>query len=206
MGRDAAKSASDERVRLDVDERRERLLALGRELFGDRSYEEISIGDIAKAAGISKGLLYHYFPSKRDFYVAVVRDAAQDLLDRTEPPDATPGDVDLLHAKLDAYLEYVEENFRAYALLLRSGIGSDREVLAIVEGTREAFVDRLHTSLPFSVPTPLMRTALRGWVGFVEAASLDWIERRDVGRPELKQLLAQTLLAIVIAAGGQVVT
>jgi len=202
MGRDAAKP-SDERVRLGVDERRERLLTLGRELFSDRSYEEISIGDIAKAAGISKGLLYHYFPSKRDFYVAVVRDAAQDLLDRTEPPEATPGDVDLLHAKLEAYLEYVEENFRAYALLLRSGIGSDREVLALVEGTRAAFVERLLTSLPLEAPTPLMRTALRGWVGFAEAVSLDWIEHRDVERTQLRQLLAQTLFAAVVAAGGK---
>jgi len=179
------------------------LLTLGRELFSDRSYEEISIGDIAKAAGISKGLLYHYFPSKRDFYVAVVRDAAQDLLDRTEPPEATPGDVDLLHAKLEAYLEYVEENFRAYALLLRSGIGSDREVLALVEGTRAAFVERLLTSLPLEAPTPLMRTALRGWVGFAEAVSLDWIEHRDVERTQLRQLLAQTLFAAVVAAGGK---
>lgn len=180
------------------------MLTLGRELFGERSYEEISIGDIAKAAGISKGLLYHYFPSKRDFYVAVVRDAAQDLLDRTEPPDAVRGDVELLHAKLEAYLDYVEENFVAYAMLLRSGIGSDREVLGIVEGTRRAFVERLLVTLPFEKPSALMRTALRGWVGFVEAASLDWIERRDVERDELRQLLARTLMASIVAADGKI--
>ena len=73
-----------ERARLGVDERRAQLLELGLQLFSDHSYDELGVDDIARAAGISKGLLYHYFPSKRDYYVEVVRRAAGELLARTD--------------------------------------------------------------------------------------------------------------------------
>src|SRR5688572_23935942 len=63
-------------LRLATDERRTQLLDLGRELFNTRPFDDISIDEIAAAAGISKGLLYHYFPSKRHFYVETVREAA----------------------------------------------------------------------------------------------------------------------------------
>ena len=74
------------RARLDVDERRRQLVELGLDLFGSRSYDEVSIDELAAAAGISKGLLYHYFPTKRDFYVATVREAAAQLVARTSMP------------------------------------------------------------------------------------------------------------------------
>ena len=71
---------SRRRTRRLSDERREELLRAGVELFSARSYDEVSIDEIAGAVGISRGLLYHYFPSKRDFYVAGLRRAADDLL------------------------------------------------------------------------------------------------------------------------------
>src|SRR4051812_45882941 len=73
------------RARLDVDERRAQLLSLGLERFSERSYDEVSIDDLARAAGISKGLLYHYFPTKRDFYIAALAQAAEQLLAATDP-------------------------------------------------------------------------------------------------------------------------
>ena len=72
------------------DERREELLRAGVELFSARSYDEVSIDEIAAAVGISRGLLYHYFPSKRDFYVAGLRRAADDLLAAVEPAAREP--------------------------------------------------------------------------------------------------------------------
>ena len=68
------------RARFSVDERRAQLLELGLRLFGDRSYDDVSIDDIAREAGVSKGLLYHYFGSKRVFYAACVEHAAASLL------------------------------------------------------------------------------------------------------------------------------
>src|SRR3954466_13874870 len=76
----ATARARPRRVRLDNDERRAQLLALARSAFSDRAYDDVSIDDLAREAKISKGLLYHYFPTKRDLYVAGLRQIADDLV------------------------------------------------------------------------------------------------------------------------------
>jgi AcrR family transcriptional regulator len=192
--------ARPERARLATDERRAQLLALGRRLFNERSYDEISIDDIAAAAGISKGLLYHYFPSKRDFYVETVRIAADELVAATKPDlDAPPAE--RLDRGLEAYLAYVEQNARGYVALLRGGIGVDVEVAAIVEGTRRALIELMRVSFP-DPDAPVLRVALRGWVGQVEAVSVDWLEHRDLDRATVRKILARSLGALLSAAAG----
>lgn len=193
--------AARERARLQVDERRSQLLELGLQLFAERSVDELSIDDIARAAGISKGLLYHYFPSKRAFFLEVVRAAAGHLVDRTSAAGTEVSPV-ALQDGLDAYLDFVEQNARSFVALMRGGGGSDPEVLEIVETTRRSIADRILSLLGRQPPTPLLRTALRGWIGLVEAASLDWLERRDLPREELRALCAQMLLAALTAAGA----
>jgi AcrR family transcriptional regulator len=187
--------------RLGVDERRAELLELGLELFAAASYETLSIDAIARAAGISKGLLYHYFPSKRDYYVATVRVAAERLLEATATATAADdlAPTELLLRGLDAYLDFVERHGEAYATLLRSGIGSDPEVVEIVERTRGAFAHQLRERLRLE-DAPLTRLALRGWVGFVEVTSLDWRAGREIERPRLRRLLARALLGTLVAA------
>ena len=94
--------------------------------FARHAYDELSIDDIAQAAGISKGLLYHYFSSKREFYAATVRSAAELLLLRTDPGEGA--DPEALLVALDAYLSFAEEHASAYVALMRSGVGHDAEV------------------------------------------------------------------------------
>lgn len=191
--------ARPSRSRLSLDERRNQLLTLGISLFSGRSYDDVSIDEIAAAAGISKGLLYHYFPSKRDFYVETVRTAAERMQSEVQP-DADLPPLERLRVGLGRYLDFVERHAEAYATLLRSGIGSDAEVLAIVEGTRNRIVDRLLEGLGLPEPRPVYRTALRGWIGMVEGASLDWLDHRDVSRSELVEILAAALQAAIEAA------
>jgi AcrR family transcriptional regulator len=186
------RSGREPRTRLEVDERRAQLLALGLEHFSARPYDEVSIDDIARAAGISKGLVYHYFPTKRDFYAAVIREAARTLLDRTLPDPAAPP-LERLRIAIDAYLDYVDQHGPAYVALFRGGIGSDAEVAKILEETRSKFLERLFEGLPIPAPGPLVRAALRGWIGFVEATILDWAERREIDRAALRDLLAAVL-------------
>src|SRR6201995_1086616 len=93
-------------TRLDVDERRRQLLELGRELFARHSYEELSMAGIARAAGISKALLYHYFPSKQEYFQATLATAAQQLRKLTEPDPALPP-AEALTNSVEAYLGWV---------------------------------------------------------------------------------------------------
>ena len=197
----AARKTARERARLQVDERRAQLLELGLQLFTDHTYDELSIDDIAAAAGISKGLLYHYWPSKRDFYVEVVRRAAGHLVERTAEAGVDASPDSLLHG-LDAYLDFVEQHARSFTAVMRGGVGSDTEVQAIVEAARTAIADRIVSRLGVTTPTPVLRTALRGWIGFVEAASLDWLARRDLPRDELRTLCASMALAALMTTGN----
>jgi AcrR family transcriptional regulator len=194
--------ATARRARLSTDARREQLVALGVEMFSERPFDEVSIDDIAASAGISKGLLYHYFPSKRDFYVAVVRHSADEMQAVTETdPGLAP--LERLSAGLDRYLEYVDTHARGYSTVLRAGIGSDREVAAIVEDVRSAMANRILDDFPpGETPPPGVRIAVRGWVGFAEAASLEWLEHRELSRDELRDLLIQALTGAVGAAAA----
>ena len=187
------------RARLDVDERRAQLLALGLDLFSERAYDAVSIDEIALAAGISKGLLYHYFPTKRDFYAAAIREASRQLLDCTRP-DASAPPMERVHRVIDAYLAYVERRGPAYSALMRGGIGSDPAVAAIVQETRDAFLDRLMQNVPAPAAGPELRVTLRGWIGFVEAASLDWVERHEMKREALRDLCAEVLVQAISVA------
>jgi AcrR family transcriptional regulator len=177
------------RRRLSVEQRREELLQIGLERFERTPYEEISIEQIAEEAGISKGLIYHYFPSKRDYYVAALGVAAGDLVARIE----AVGD-DAARA-FEAYLSFVEEREPAYRALYRGGIGFDQEVSAIVESCREQILESIIQHA--GNVTPPVRNALRGFIGYVEASVLDWLDHRDMPREHLLTSWQNTLMLSV---------
>ena len=105
--------------RLDVEERRRQLLEQGAELFTSHSYDELSMSRIARELGISKALLYHYFPSKQAFFEATLGAWAEELRARTEPdPDLPP--LEQLPSSLDGFLSLVDENAVAYRNLMDS--------------------------------------------------------------------------------------
>lgn len=176
--------------------RRQRLIEVGMDLFWDRSYEEVAIDDIAEAADISKGLLYYYFPTKHDFYAAVVQYAAEQLLEETEP-DSTLEPVERLRASLNAYFAYVQRHAKAYVALLRGGVGMDTQVASIMDTVRQTCVQRLLQNIPGSSSfTPSQILALNGWVGFVEAISVAWLEQRDIDQEELCDLTMTAFNAV----------
>lgn len=168
--------------------RRQRLIEVGLDLFCNRSYEEVSIDDIAEVADISKGLLYYYFPTKHDFYVAVVQQAAQQLLQETGP-DERLEPAERLRTSLNAYFSYVERHATAYIALLRGGVGVDAQVAGIMDTVRQTYIQRILQSIAGDVAlSPAQLIAINGWVGFVEATSIAWLERRSIGQEELCEL------------------
>jgi AcrR family transcriptional regulator len=187
------------RSRLSSDARREQLLAAGTELLGRRPYAEVSIEEIAAAAGVSKGLLYHYFPTKKAFVLAALRRGERELGELTAPDPALPA-AEQLDAALDRFLDFVEQNAAAYMAIFRSRGGGDPEIEATLEENRKLRLNTLVEMLggweaaPVKVErTPLLETALQGWIFFVEGAVLRWLEYRDIGRGELRRLLRGAL-------------
>ena len=188
------------RVRLDNDARRTQLLTLARKAFSESSYDEVSIDDLAREAKISKGLLYHYFPTKRDLYVAGLREIADELVDRVNAVPTNLPPAERVRAGLDAYLEHISQHARAYVSLMRGGIGSDPEVAAVIEGVRRRLSDRFLDGSPFKpmlAGNPKFESTLAGWIGFVEHATIDWCANPKLTRDELRDLLSQILLAIM---------
>ena len=185
--------------RLQVDERRRQLLERGAELFTSHPYEELSMSRIAREVGISKALLYHYFPSKQAYFEETLNAWAEQLRERTDTDPDLPA-VEQLTSSLDAFLSLVEENETAYRNLLRSAAGV-AEIRELIEEVRRKTALRILEGLyPGKEPPPKARTAVSGWLWFMDGACLNWIEHRDIERGELRDLLLGVLMGALIAA------
>jgi AcrR family transcriptional regulator len=185
---------------MNVDDRRRQLLDRGAELFATHSFAELSMARIAREVGISKALLYHYFPSKQDFFVATLEQGAQEIARRTEPDPGLPP-LEALAGSLDAFLGWIEENELAYRKLMES-VGSVPEVQALLDDIRNSTSARILDGLGAGdPPPPKMRTAAHAWLWFMDGAILDWLEHRDLSRTELRDLLLGSLAGSLTAAG-----
>jgi AcrR family transcriptional regulator len=197
----ASRMARPAYTRLQVDERRRQLLELGARLFATHSYAELSMAKIAREAGISKALLYHYFPSKQDFFVATLQQGAEEIARRTEPDPELPP-FEALAASVDGYLGWIEENETAYRKLLES-VGSVPEVKILIDGIRDATSARILDGLGAGdPPPPKLRAAARGWLWLMDGVILDWLEHRDMSRAEVRDLLLGSLAGLLSAAGS----
>jgi len=184
--------------RMDVDERRKQLLERGAELFTSHPYDDLSMNKIAAEVGISKALLYHYFPSKQGFFEETLSVWAEELRQRTAPDPGLPP-VEQLKASLEAFLAMVEENAVAYRNLMDSATGVT-EIRDLVDQVRRQTAQRVLDGLYSSEAPPKARIAVNGWLWFMDGACLNWIEHRDVGREELRDLLLGVLMGSLVAA------
>jgi len=187
------------------EERREQLLSSGVALLAGRSHREVSIEDIAAAAGVSKGLLYHYFPTKRDFILAALERGQRRLAEQLRPDPRLDAEAQL-DRSLEAFLDYVEEHRAAYMAIFREG-GGDPEIGAALGAGRAEQMAMLIDALegwegsPVSAqPSPALETAIMGWLFFVEGAVLRWLERGDLDRDRLRLLLRTALGGALYAA------
>jgi AcrR family transcriptional regulator len=182
--------------RFSVEERRRSLLELGLELFSSRPYDDISIEEIARTAGMSKGLLYHYFPSKRDFYVECLRAVKHRFQIDTEPDPELPP-VEQLRSSLSGYLDHMQKHHASYKALLRGGIGSDPEVIEIYESSRRLVMDRVLVGNGAADDHGILRIAVRGWICFCEEAAVQWAEAGGADKEELLAVLVAVLTTAI---------
>jgi AcrR family transcriptional regulator len=188
------------RTRLRPDQRRTQLLDLGVSLLATRSLEDLTIDLLAEEAGISRGLLYHYFGGKHAFREAVVRRAVDDLVQQTAPP-AGGEPLERLLASMSAYVDYVVGNYEGYTSIVKAAQGGNDELRALYDEARTVLTDRIFTEDAQGglVPdTPATRLLVRAWSAFAEELVLTWAaDPGPVTREELLAAVTASLPAIV---------
>lgn len=186
------------RSRLSPEQRREQLLDLGVRLLANRTLDELSIDVLSTEAGVSRGLLYHYFGDKLAFREAVVRRAASDLVEQTAPP-AHGEPLERLAHSLAAYVDWVDANYEGYLSLIR-GAASDPTLREVYESARNAITDRILTegdTVELIPRTEPVRLLVRGWQAMAEEMVLAWkAGETAVTRAELLDLLNGSLVAL----------
>jgi AcrR family transcriptional regulator len=191
--------------RLSVEERRSQLLDAALELFAHRVPEDVSLDDVAEAAGVSRPLVYRYFPGgKQQLYEAALRSAAEDLEHCfAEPPEGPL--TQRLSRALDRYLAFVGEHDAGFSALLQGGsvVGTSRTT-AIVDGVRRAAAGHILRHLDVAEPGPRLRMTVRMWITAVEAASLIWLdEDKEPPLEELRDWLVEQFVACLVATAAR---
>ncbi|GGV47004.1 TetR/AcrR family transcriptional regulator [Streptomyces griseoflavus] len=173
--------------------RRAELIAIGRSLFADTSYDALSMDDIARQAQVAKGLIYYYFHSKRGYYLAIIEDSVAGLVTYAASGAELPP-VERVQRTIDSYLRYAEHNQAAYRAIVSGGVGFDAEVHAVRDGVREAIVATIAEGAYGRTDiAPVARMGLLAWVCSVEGAALAWIDRGELSRETMCELLVKTL-------------
>ncbi|MEU9737478.1 TetR/AcrR family transcriptional regulator [Streptomyces sp. NPDC048002] len=192
------------RRRLSTEERREQLLAVGARLFSESPYDEVWIEQVAEIAGVSRGLLYHYFPGKRDFFAAVVERESARMLRMTAAVPGVPVR-EQLTAGLDAYLAYVEEHAHGFRALHRAEAFGDRAVREVYQRALAAQEEQILAVVaadpefgPLGDGRAEVRLAVRGWLAFITAVCLEWLGgSADLTREKVRDLCARALLGVI---------
>ncbi|MEU6814674.1 TetR/AcrR family transcriptional regulator [Streptomyces sp. NPDC046860] len=191
------------RRRLSTEERREQLLAVGARLFSESSYDDVWIERVAEIAGVSRGLLYHYFPTKRDFFAAVVERESERMLRMTAAVPGVPVR-EQLGAGLDAYLGYVEAHAHGFRAFHRADAAGDQAVRRVYQRALAAQERQILAALaadpefgPAFEVSPQARLAVRGWLAFTTAVCLEWLREGEPGRDQVRELCARALLGAI---------
>ncbi|WP_105973970.1 TetR/AcrR family transcriptional regulator [Streptomyces geranii] len=202
------------RRRMGVEERRQQLIGVALELFSRRSPDEVSIDEIASAAGISRPLVYHYFPGKLSLYEAALKRASDDLAGRFVEPREGPLGARLLRV-MRRFFDFVDEHGPGFAALMRGGpavsadgvraaAGNASATNALIDAVRQAAYVQILSHLelvPEQAPARL-ELVIRTWISLVESTALIWLDGRRVPRAELEAQLVHDFAALAAVSAA----
>jgi AcrR family transcriptional regulator len=186
------------RQRLTAEDRRKQLVGIGLMMLRTQPIHQLSIDAVAAEAGISRGLLFHYFPTKRDFYLAVVSAAGRRLLRVTEPDPSLPAD-EQLRQMLLAFVAFVTRRRDSYISFVRGAAGGDAYVVEIYAETRAGLatrvLDLLGDNAAASEPASTVRMTVHAWLAYVEDLAIEWSGLPASDRPSSAEELVDHSIA-----------
>ncbi|MER6283800.1 TetR/AcrR family transcriptional regulator [Streptomyces sviceus] len=190
------------RRRMGVEERRQQLIGVALELFARRSPDEVSIDEIASAAGISRPLVYHYFPGKLSLYEAALKRAAEDLASRFEEPHQGSLGGRLLRV-MRRFFDFVDEHGPGFSALMRGGpaVGSSA-TNALIDSVRQVAYEQILSHLRVTDPPPRLELLIRSWISLVESTALIWLDGRRIPRAELEIQLVHDFAALAAVSAA----
>ncbi|WP_309238210.1 TetR/AcrR family transcriptional regulator [Actinoplanes aureus] len=186
------------RRRLEPDTRREQILSVAIRLFGEKPYAEVSTTDVARIAGVARGLVNHYFGTKKDLYLEVVRvmltvpSVAVERLAEGEP-----------HQRADAmvnwFLDVVSRHSTSWlAAISAGGIAGDTDVDAVISEAVDVAADGVLAAFGLGdQPPEALRGMARSYVGLAIYTGREWLQRGALNRDQVHTLLTTTLLTMV---------
>ncbi|WP_350246558.1 helix-turn-helix domain-containing protein [Rhodococcus sp. D-6] len=188
--------APDRRVRLEADDRRERMIEAAQSLFADRSYDSVSTEELARAAGTTRTNLNYHFGNKRNLYLEVLRRFS--ALPSNLPRSVTRGDApvaDAARALFTRWLNLVEENRATFTALMRAQRSADDEIAALLRGSLASWEDRILavTAMPASEAS---RARIRAFQGMISAATSEWLDHDTLSKDDVLELLVRGVVAL----------
>lgn len=184
--------------RLGPDERRSDILAAAIRAFGEQPYAAVQMASVARDAGVARGLLNHYFGTKRDLYLEVVRAMMfVPELDEVNLPEGT------LHQRVQSSVDWLltvlGTHGRAWLAVGGEGVGDDPEVRAILDEADDHAAQRVLEAIGFDGDDASRATAsaaIRAYGGMVRAAAREWLDRESLSKSEVQQILTVSLTAL----------
>ena len=180
-----------------ADERRRQLIDAALEVFGDRDYDEVSVDEVAEAAGVSHGLVFQYFGSKKGLYIACLEPLIVDFRERVEPDPELPP-VERLRSGLRNFADAISERPAGYRSLMTKATAFS-EVREALERARWWRVTRLAEGMGLDPELPAVRVGLRSWIAYVDSAMLTWL---DQGAPDREVVVEMLVRALGATAEG----
>lgn len=169
-------------------QRREHLLDTAAALFAEKPYEDVWVEDIAARAGVSRALLYHYFPSKRDLYVAIFERASGRLLARTNPDPKLPL-AEQLASGLEAHIQYFADHPFEAVTMNRGALSDDPAIQAIITEELNIVGQRLIEKLvEEGRQRDFAEITVEGWLAFVRAACVKWVQSQNISAVDLSEM------------------
>ena len=172
-------------------ERRQQLLRAALEVFGEKDFDDVSVDEVADAAGVSHGLIFQYFGTKKDLYIATVEPLIEEFRAQIQPdPDLEPPD--RLRQSTRAYAQLIAEHPEAYRFLMTRGSGF-AEVRKQLEAARLVAVGRIAPQMGLDPERPDVRVGILAWIGYMESAMLSWLEKKEPDVDTLVEMIAGAL-------------
>jgi AcrR family transcriptional regulator len=185
--------------RMAPQQRRAQLVEAAMASAAARGYAGLSLDDVGERAGVTRNLLYHYFPRGRlDLYLAALERAGDELTgDFIVDPDQPLAE--RLAANTERAIQHAARASDAWLVWRHARSAAEPEILAVRDRYRDELVRGMSLNfLGTGDPPPLARVALRAYLDFHETALDEW---RDSGldRAALLAVLERTLTATVEA-------